>query len=507
MRDLINIIVEAGLSQSELAKHGGVYLKKLAELAAAGPVALTPEAAAKLGQPTVTLDPTSLAALKAAATSGAALPPAPQFVLADGRTVKGAWGAIQKGSEYTGIEEKKAYNTGHLAELAMGLSVTAKFFNLGNPIDVQQVVTMFSYCKVDTHTNPKTGKLTSNIVFTLDRNISYPPAIKGNPDNVAFKGVIPGVSAEAFMAQVKSKQFAPDIQAILASAVRYVNEAPSVNQSIKFTQEDKNSNQINIVSDGTSDAKMTKADIVLFVDGKKVNLFSLKTYSTDTLGQISGVGFDQVNQWFSTSFGIDLSKYKQQIESAKTPEQGFQLLLKLYDTLYPEIQKMTDDQSPGKEAQIVKNLAKAANFHARGGAGEDVEIVKLDDKIQDGNYKILRFSDDLVDAMDKLDLETRFLKGDKGRTIQFWVKPDPNEPVKKGANKLCQFRTQQMGKAYRNYYETGPMLEKLVKVGASDKAVKEAEESELQDTHGIIPSNEPVVRKDNLKIFGRGYQR
>lgn len=513
MRDLLNllenIISEAGLTPAELAKHGGAYLTKLVQVAQAGPVTLTPDAATKLGQQQVTLTPETVAALKKAQT-GTPLPPNPMFVLDNGSQIKGSWGAIQKGAEYTGVEQKKAYNTGHLAELFMGLSVTAKFFNLGNPITVQQVVDMFTFAQVDSHTNPKTGKLTSNIVFTISRNIDYPANIKGNPDHLTFRGVIPGVSAEAFMQQVKSKQFSNDIQAVLGSAVRYVNEAPSVKSSIRMTQQDKGTNQINVVSDGTSDAKMTKADIVLSVDGKKINLFSLKTYSTDTLGQISGVGFDQVSRWFMTSFGIDLSKYKQQIEGAKTPEEGFRMLLRLYDITFPELKAVIDNQSPGKEAAIVKQLAKAANYHARGEAGEDVEIVKLDDKIKDGNYKILKFSDNLVDAMSKLDLDVTMNKGENNRTIQIWAKPDPNVPVKKGANKLCQFRTQKMGPAYRNYFESGPMLEKLTTVDTN--TVKEefgsgssTEETPLQVKHGIIPSSKPQV--DNIAIYGRKFKR
>jgi hypothetical protein len=379
----------------------------------------------------------------------------------------------------------------------MGLAVSAKFFNLGNVITVEQMVDMFTFSQISAHTNPKTNKITSNIVFTIDRDIAYPATIKSRPDHLTFKGVIPGKSAEAFVEQVKARQFESDIQAVLASAVRYVNEAPSVESSVKRVQQDPNTNQINVTSDGTSDAKMTKADLILSIDGNKINLFSLKTYSSDTLGQISGVGFDQVSQWFQTSFGIDLSKYKQQIEktAAKSPAEAFTLLLKIYDIMYPQIEKLVDDQTPGQEAAMVRQFADAANYHARGASGEDVEIVKLDDKIKTGNYKILRFSNSLYDAMKLLDLETKYLKGDKGRTIQIWVKPEPGVKVPKGANKLCQFRTQKMGDSYRNYFESGPMLEKLTQI---DQSAVQEQQVEPQ----IV---EPP--RDNVKVFGRKRQR
>lgn len=398
----------------------------------------------------------------------------------------------------------KPYNTGHLAELFMGLAVTAKFFNLGNPITVSQMVDMFTFSQVNSHTNPKTGKITSNIVFTISRDITYPVTIKGKPDHLTFRGVIPGKSAEAFMAQVNTRKFTADIQSVMASSVLYVNEAPSVAESIKKTQNDPNTNQIHITSDGTSDSKMTKADLILTIDGKKINLFSLKTYSSDTLGQISGVTFDQVSRWFQTSFNIDISQHKTQIELAKTPEDGFEMLLRLYDIYFPEIKYLLDKQTPGQEADIVRHLAKAANFHARGASGEDVEIVKLDDKIKEGNYKILRFSDDLVDAMTKLDLDATMNSGAKNRTIQIWVKPDETNGLKK-ANKLCQFRTQKMGKAYRNYFESGPMLEKLTQIGGS-----KIKESQPQPDHVVSPIIQPEIvepKKDNIKVYGRKFQR
>jgi hypothetical protein len=504
MRDLIDIITERGLTPAELGKHKGAYLQKLIDLATQGPVATEPSYIEKLG-PSIQLSPGTIESLKASLETGSELPSKPLFVNNTGQEYTGAWGAINKGSEYTGLESKKTYNAGHLAELFMGLAVAAKFFNLGNSITVNLVIEMFKFSKIDTHVNPKTNKVTSNVVFTISQDIVYPATIKGKPDRLTFRGVIPGNSANAFIEQVNSENYTSDIQAVLASAVRYVNESASVEASIKQVQQDPNTNQINVTSDGTSDAKITKADLVLSVDGKKINLFSLKTYGSDTLGQISGVGFDQVNQWFSTSFGLDLSKYRSQIDKAKTPQEGFKILLKLYDIIYPEIETLVDHQTPGQESDMVKKFVEAAKYHARGASGEDVEIVKLDDKIKTGNYKILKFSDDLYDAMKELDLETRMLKGDNSRTIQIWVKPDGSKGMEK-ANKLCQFRTQKMGDSYRNYFESGIMLEKLTQIN------KDAEQEKETDQPGIRRSSVKAAPEEPEKLgteksLGRKRQR
>ena len=204
--------------------------------------------------------------------------------------------------------------------------------------------------------------------------------------------------------------------------------------------------------------------MTLQIDGEKINLISLKTYSSITLGQISGLGYEQLSKWFGMSFGIQIDQFQDLLDPALPREEIYQnLLTKIYDGyVIDQVRQRVQNQRPGKEAQIVRQLAKSALYHARGEQLEDVEIVKLNDRLSAGGYKILKFSDDLKDAMRHLDLEVKYLDRGQSRTIQIWVKPEPGEPVAKGnKDMLCQFRTTKMGPNYRNYFETGQMLEKL----------------------------------------------
>jgi len=185
-----------------------------------------------------------------------------------------------------------------------------------------------------------------------------------------------------------------------------------------------------------------------------------------------------------------LEKYKSLFDTTLPKETIYKNILKLYDdVIYPAVKSKLEDQSPGKEAQIVDQLASAANYFARGENLEDVEIVKLDDKIKEGNYKILRFSDDLREAMKHLDLEVKLVGEGQGRTIQIWVKPAPGEKIAKGSNKLCQFRTQKMGDSYRNYFESGPMLEKLTALDSVDPDQDSADV--LQQRSRVKAAGEP----------------
>lgn len=502
MRELIDLVNEAALTPAELAKHGGKYLEILIQFAGNKlPVAIDPAYRDRLGT-NAQIDPNMVPELEQALRSDniqTALPRQVDLII-NGKKTTVPWGAIFKSAEFTGIAGKKSYNAGHLAELFMGLAVSAKFFNLGQDITTQQVIDMASSAQAEVPAKQK------NYQFSLSRPIKYPePGSK--TDTLNFLAKVPARSAEAFISQLQAGQFEPDLESLLASSVLYANESTGVANACQRVRQDKNNNVIDVVSDGTTDAKGTKADLTLKVDGTKVNLLSLKTFSTETLGQISGIGFDQVSRWFKTSFGIDLDKYQSLFDETLDPEVRYKNIAMLYDkVIFPQIEKSLSTQSPGKEAAIVRQLASAANYFARGESLEDVEIVKLDDKIKSGNYKILRFSDDLYDAMKHLDLEAKLVGSGQGRTIQIWVKPQADEKVAKGANKLCQFRTQKMGDSYRNYFETGAMLEKLTEVEKQARAEKATDQPGIQRT-SIKAAPEEPKKYGTEKTLGRKRQK
>lgn len=453
MRDLINLI-ETALTPKELAKYQGKYLNILIQMVGTGaPIPVDPSKRSQYGE-AVQIDPSVLPQLEQALNApniAAALPKTVK--LSDGRTMP--WGAIFKGNEF---KAGKSYNAGHVAEMFMGFSVAAKFANVGADVTTQLVL--------DTIKAARTELSGKNYRFAFSTTIEYPePTSK--VDTLSFVAVVNAVSAEAVIDQVNQGKLEPDLSAVLASAVRYANESQGVANACQRVRADLNNNQIEVISDGSSDAKGTKADLVLKIDGTKVNLLSLKTYSTDTLGQISGMKFDSLKTWFDMNFGIDITPYKSLLDPTLDNDTLLDnILTKIYDkVVYPAVKSMVEDQSPGQEAKIVQHLARAANFYARGEQLEDVEIVKLDDSIKTGNYKILKFSDNLVDAMKHLDLEVRYVDtGKYGRTLQIWVKPSPDEKVARGANKLCQFRTQRTGGYTRNYFESGRMLEALTEI-------------------------------------------
>jgi hypothetical protein len=471
MRELINIITETDLTAAELKKHGGAYLATLVDLINKGqPLEITPAKRETYGEK-VKISPESAQQLATALQNMQAgqpytLPPKITIIsdLHD-QPQSVSLGTLFKDGRFTGrttngqTQPGKAYNAGHLNELMMGLATSAKFANLGMPVTFEQVKAMVGHV-VSSIEN-------KNVVFSITRAVKYPE--KGSKtDTLQFRAVVPAMSAQAFIQMHNNQQYAPDIAALFAGAVKYANESDRVNKACTIVRNDPNNNVIDVLSDGTSDAKGTKADLKLSIDGRSVALLSLKTRSSDTLGQISGTKYESLQTWFKTCFEVNIAQYKGLFDPALGNEQIYQNIYKIYDdVVVPKLTLQVEKQSPARESAIVKHFAQAALFFARGEKLEDVEVVKLDDSLASGNYKIMHYTDDLYEKMKLLDLEVKATTREKGRTVQIMVKPKPGVPVKKTGNLLCQFRTQIMGGYLRNFFETGTMLEELTQVNVA----------------------------------------
>jgi hypothetical protein len=464
MRNLINI-VEAALAPAEISKYNGKYLEILIQLISTGtPIAVDTTDRPKLGD-AVEIDKSILPALNKALADPdnikALLPN--KIPLTDGRTI--SWSNLLKGPEFTGLDVKQKYNIGHLAELFMGVAVFSKFANLGGDINVQQVMVVMSYLQQSTQKG--------SYAFDLTKKINYPES-GSKEDTVYFKALVPGNSAQEFINQLATGKLDPKLTNVLTSAVKFANESGGVANACQRVRADRNNNTVQVVSDGTSDAKGTKADMILTVDGQKINLLSLKADSK-TLGQYSGLTFQNVQNFFSIGLGIDITPYRSYFDPTLGKEKLFQnLCVELYDkVIYPQVTQMVEDQSPATEASIVKQLSRAANIFARGEKLEDIIIIKLDDAVAAGNYKVMRYTDNLYDAMKHLDLDVKLTTREKGRTLQILVKPKPGEKLGHESNLLCQFRTQLMGDYPRNYFEVGDVMEDLVSIDERHSAARE----------------------------------
>jgi hypothetical protein len=460
MRDLIDIVTlqEKALTPAELGKHGGQYLTVLIELIGTGvPISVDPKYRNDLGD-AVEIDASIVPELERALVDPenikSALPKG--LPLTNGTVIP--FSALFKGPEFTGREGKKTYNTGHLAELFMGVAVFSKFANLGGNITVENLIDVIG--------NMQQGVVKQSYTFDLVRDISYPEP-KAKIDKLTFRALVPGKSAQSFVNQLQSGDITQDLRNVMSSAVLFANSSETVQNACQRVREDLGSNDIQVVSDGSSDAKGTKADMVLKIDGQKINLLSLKTDSP-TLGQFSGFEYENIFKFFNIGLGLDISMFQKYLDPTRySKEILLAHLFDIYDSyVYPTAVRNVANNNPQHEENIVKRLATGANIFARGESLEDVDIVKLDDKVNTGNYKVMKYSDSLYEAMKELDLYVDYVRGKQSRTLKIMVRPAESKN-KRQSNLLCQFRTQLMGGYPRNYFEVGDIMEDLVTIDQS----------------------------------------
>jgi len=284
---------------------------------------------------------------------------------------------------------------------------------------------------------------------------------------LTFRALVPGKSAQSFVNQLQSGDITQDLRNVMSSAVLFANSSETVQNACQRVREDLGSNDIQVVSDGSSDAKGTKADMVLKIDGQKINLLSLKTDSP-TLGQFSGFEYENIFKFFNIGLGLDISMFQKYLDPTRySKEILLAHLFDIYDSyVYPTAVRNVANNNPQHEENIVKRLATGANIFARGESLEDVDIVKLDDKVNTGNYKVMKYSDSLYEAMKELDLYVDYVRGKQSRTLKIMVRPAESKN-KRQSNLLCQFRTQLMGGYPRNYFEVGDIMEDLVTIDQS----------------------------------------
>lgn len=357
---------------------------------------------------------------------------------------------------------RKEYNVGDIGECMMGMAVAGRILNLGDDIGVDQIKKFWPFI---TWQIGQEGAVKS-VTGSISRNVQYPE--KGTAqDKLELKLVMNARSYQPLDAMFKSGNIAPDVAATIQSTVNYVNERNEIKNLVNTIRENKNSNTVRVISDGISDNVGTVADLIISIDEKPIRLISLKTGSTRTLGQASGISYENLNFFFKTALNVDISEFREELDSLQGIKDikakyrtGLDVLNRVYDEkIFPSLQAELEDGTVRKESEMIKTLARAANIFGRGRNQEDVIIVKLSDNPRSVGYKAMKITDNLYEALKALDLTVSKTNDANGRTIKIKVRKDPDVKIKGDADLLVQIRSFYQSKGYiRNYFEYGDQL-------------------------------------------------
>jgi hypothetical protein len=461
----LDFLTEAGLSAIELRKHEGKYLLKLVQKIQAGEPLTTLDGDVYFDEQeadrlmrlffahgdsnNVNLDD------KNNIVPPAELPKQIFLRTTDGKEI--AVGRITKTAEFK--DKKAGYVTiGDISEIALGLAVYTRFRKQGQQINRNDFIAAGQTISVGPgKERSSTGLITSNVRWPV-----------GKQDVLHFRSVLSYLSMKYFV-EVCDGTTKPDSKTniVIESCIRFANEAEMVTKAIDHCRRNLESNRIDITCDGVSDQRGTKADLHLNIDGKAVNLLSLKVDQSQ-LGQASGHDFNKQVGFFRDMFGVDITPYGN--TWGKTYQDHFFCIANVWSQVTDNIIQKVSGDNTQREMQIIRSLVNGIIKYSGGEQDARTVIIKVTAKPSGKAYQILRIDQKLHDALEEVNLVAEPVQNGAGVKIMGIYKNSP-------PSLLIQARSYKSdsGKVFRTVIEGGNLLDVLTAISAAQDAEKAAE--------------------------------
>jgi hypothetical protein len=356
------------------------------------------------------------------------------------------------------------FNLGNVAEAIMGSAMTAKFEKQGKTISLQD------------------AKSVGQRLFDAGETLES----RAGKDQLTFKMSLPSRDARAFFAFLgKGEQTLQDLEVgpekikelekMFNDAVSYVNESPRAKAAIDKAAADPAENRVDVLSDGGNPEKqnITKVDLEIIFDGRKINLISLKAGSVKQIGQESGAEFETLERFFKSTIGFGLpNSMKENFRPKEDPnykEYNYTYAFpKAYDHIYNELKSHVSGDNSRKEYSLVQSVYNGIHYHGTRGE-EGVILVVLSPGAKQA-YQELTLGKSLLEELQNYDLDVIKKTDGKNYIIEVYGIAKTAEARKLDAKaRLVQFRSYKQENAVRNAVEIGPLLKDLADLQKMDK--------------------------------------
>jgi hypothetical protein len=468
-------LTEEGLQLAQLRKHGGAYFDKLIDKISKGE-ALEVEANYADRFPNgVIIDPQEIEKLQAAfypggdkgqmtTDSGNNVIVAIPSTLREPVKIKDSddrvpLGAITKTKDF---KSGKGINMGIIAEAVLGAALTAKFKKKNEDVDIVDVGRVLG-----SMTPEPIGDKSSSVMGVYETTISHN---NGYEDQLKFVLKLSKNEFSPLVGSIKAhEKLDPQILGIMRSAINYVNsDQAGISAAIEIITNSTNNNTITVISDGISDARGTKADLVLRLNGENIKLISLKAMGVKQFGQVSGHRYENFNNFISDLFDVDITKHSKNftndvgIDAARTNHQVMSTIYR--DDIVPAVTAQLEG-GPESEAEFIRHLTKGIVKHASG--DQELDMVKFDRGLK-GGFKVLKVDSNLLDKMKKVKFKVEAVP-DRAKIRIFGKTSDPELVKELGTSdwsQLLQLRSALQGTVgyVRNILEMGNLLEALTTI-------------------------------------------
>lgn len=245
-------------------------------------------------------------------------------------------------------------------------------------------------------------------------------------DSLQFKVTVPFKAKKVFFAYVKRDSRNKTLQdygvpedtiatigSRVKSAAQYANNSKRILSAIKEASDDPGKNRVDVISEGgDKDAQLsTKVDLTILIDGKPATgkrLLSIKAGNVGQFGQVGGYNFDNINEFFTSSVGVNIPdtyrKYFYDIPPNTRDVDDQKIynyqngIYKAYDYALRQIKSRADTD----EAGLLQSVYKGLMFHLTRNQ-EGVEMVILEPSGKKA-FSELSFGPEFQQAINQLKL-------------------------------------------------------------------------------------------------------
>ena len=368
---------------------------------------------------------------------------------------------------------KLRVNLGNMAEIALGCAVTAKFKKQQGDIDYDDFIALASEL--------------------IQSEAGLVEAAAGQ-NKVTFRITVPSADKKAFIAYLKmdprgktlddygvAKDTIKGMDSHITNAIEYANTSNRVAGAIKTAAVDyPEENIIDIVSDGgnSEEQKSTKADLKILVDGRSINLLSIKAGNVGQFGQVSGWEFERLNEFFEKTFDISLSEKAKAAfvhKRVKDPddesvedelEDAEAMRLKNYQNgfkvAYAEVFQTLNSLAEKNQIELIERVYNGLYYHATR-RDPQVEMVILSPNAKKAFHE-LTFGEDLRETLDDYNFSANVGKSDSGMHIIEITGNLLNASLNESRGKtqlLIKVRSYAQASTVRNIVEMGPLLKHI----------------------------------------------
>ena len=364
-----------------------------------------------------------------------------------GFTLKLENGESIKLSDIDKITVRENYNRGDVAEIFMGLAVTAKILYHN-----KEEVTFDDCLKI----------ISESTINSADGSLTFGSPIMyndGEPDRLDVNIRVRKNSLYHVEKVVLEEGDQNEFRGFFQSAISYINSKSPIIEKIKLPKEDKASNKVIVRGVGTEDQKGTKADLVLQVDNTVINLLSVKA-NTRQVGQVtrslntpalkSKAGVD-LQAHFNEFFGLNVFKINQQAfvqDPIETLRGAYAEAAQVLNTAV---------NTPQQEFNFLDATFKFLHHHTT--LEKDIDIVMLGADPNNPIFTNLKFDETLKVKLEKVNFI--FKPPTETGNPTLWVNVFPEEKMEE----LPNFDSEMGLYSIRSYLQQAGNIRTVIEIG------------------------------------------